>query len=185
MKILFISGSPKKGDNVKMIEYGAAIAKEKGADVSVVSLAGKKISGCVSCDYCKKSEGCSIKDDMESIRPMMESADGIIFSTPVYFGSMSGQMKCMLDRTLTLRRHGMQLKNKIGACFAVGRSRNGGQELAISHIHAFMHIHGMIVVGDDSHFGGIVVFPFEKDEEGKKTIERTVNKVVEVLKMIK
>jgi hypothetical protein len=48
-----------------------------------------------------------------------------------------------------------------------------------------MHIHGMIVVGDNNHFGGIVVAPFEEDDVGKKTIEDMVEKVCGVLNRIK
>jgi hypothetical protein len=29
-----------------------------------------------------------------------------------------------------------------------------------------MHIHGIIVVGDNNHFGGILKTPIKKDKEG-------------------
>ena len=85
---------------------------------------------------------------MNRIYEILESADGLIVSSPVYFGTLSGQLKMLFDRTLLLRRNGFLLKDKIGAALAVGASRNGGQEYTIWSIHAWMHIHGMIVVGD-------------------------------------
>ncbi|MCK4938608.1 MAG: flavodoxin family protein, partial [Methanosarcinales archaeon] len=64
---------------------------------------------------------------------------------------------------------------------AVGGSRNGGQEYTVWSIHAWMHIHGMIVVGDNSHFGGITQKAANTDEVGIKTVENTVNKLCDTL----
>jgi len=180
--ILGISGSPRKGDNVEAIDFALKIAKNIGQETEKVSLRDNKVNPCIACDYCKKNPGkCSIKDDMEKIRPKLEKADAIIISSPVYFGSVSSQLKALFDRTLTIRRDNLKLKNKIGAAIAIGRSRNGGQEFTIQAINSFMHIHGMIVVGDNNHFGGTVVVPFKEDDFGKKTVKDTINKVCEVL----
>jgi len=48
-----------------------------------------------------------------------------------------------------------------------------------------MHIHGMIVVGDNNHFGGTVMAPFEQDDIGKKTVDDTISKVCSLLKKVK
>ncbi len=118
---------------------------------------------------------------MEEIRPKLAEADAIIVSSPVYFGSLSAQLKALFDRTLSSRRDDFKLKDKIGAAIAIGRSRNGGQEFTIQTIHSWMHIHGMIVVGDNNHFGGTVVHPFKEDEVGKKTVDDTLEKVFGLL----
>ena len=186
MKILGISGSPvKDGSNEKAIDYALKKAKKLGFDTEKITLAKKDLTGCIACNQCKKQKGtCSIKDVMEDIRPKMEDADAIIVSSPVYFGSLSAQTKSLLDRSLPLRRDNFKLKDKIGAAIAIGRSRNGGQELTIQTIHSWMHIHGMIVVGDNNHFGGTVAAPFEKDEFGKKTVDDTIDKVCNLLNKI-
>jgi len=44
-----------------------------------------------------------------------------------------------------------------------------------------MHIHGMIVVGDNSHFGGIAQKDVDSDDVGMKTVENTVNKLCSTL----
>ena len=67
---------------------------------------------------------------------------------------------------------------KIGAVIAHGASRNGGQEMTIQQIHSAMHVNGMIIVGDDNHFGGTVHSPFSEDEFGKKTVDGTVKKTI-------
>ncbi len=84
-----------------------------------------------------------------------------------------------------LRRQGFLLSGKVGGAIAVGGSRNGGQEKTVQAIHDWMHIHGMIVVGDNNHFGGIVHAPAESDEVGMQTVTDTIGKICDVLGMIK
>jgi len=186
MILLGLSGSPKKGDNEKIINYALNRAKKKAIKTEKISMSGMKVDPCTACNYCKEHKGqCSIKDDMEKIRPKLEKADAIIISSPVYFGSLSAQIKAVFDRTLTLRRNNFKLKDKIGAAIAIGGSRNGGQEFTIQTIHSWMHIHGMIIAGDNNHFGGTAMVPFKEDDFGKKTVDDTVDKVCNLLNKIK
>lgn len=187
MKILGISGSPvKDGSNEQVIDYALKRAKKQGFKTEKITLAKQDLSGCIACNQCKKQKGtCSIKDVMEKIRPKLAQADAIIISSPVYFGSLSSQTKALFDRSLPLRRNNFQLKDKIGAAIAIGGSRNGGQEFTIQTIHSWMHINGMIVVGDNNHFGGAVKAPFEEDDIGKKTVDDTIDKVCNLLKKLK
>ncbi|MEA2037573.1 MAG: flavodoxin family protein [Nanoarchaeota archaeon] len=187
MKILAISGSPiPDGNNEKIVDYVLKKAKEKGYETEKILFSNINVKPCIACDQCKREKGtCSIKDSMEDIRPKMAEADAIIASSPVYFGSLSAQLKALFDRTLSLRRDDFKLKDKVGAAIAIGRSRNGGQEFTIQATHAWMHIQGMIVVGDNNHFGGAIVHPFEKDEVGKKSIDGTLDKVFTLLEKLK
>ncbi|MDP2750079.1 MAG: flavodoxin family protein [Nanoarchaeota archaeon] len=184
--ILIISGSPRAGQNSEQIaKFCADVALKRNFNTDVVIVHDMVISPCISCDGCKKKGVCVKMDGMQSIYPKMEKADAIIVCSPVYMGSVSAQVKIMMDRSVSLRRNGFKLKNKICAGVAIGGSRNGGQELAMQVIHAWAHIHGMIIVGDNSHFGGICQAPFEKDEVGKKTVEDCINKVCDVLSLLK
>ncbi len=47
-----------------------------------------------------------------------------------------------------------------------------------------MLIHGMVVVGDNSHFGGTVQAPFEKDEVGGETVKGTLEAMKSLLSRI-
>ena len=118
---------------------------------------------------------------MKKILAALEKADGIIVASPVYFGSITAQLKALFDRTIPLRRRGSLLKNKAGCALSVGGSRNGGQEKTLETVHAWMHIHGMIVVGDDAHFGGIAVRPAAEDRIGRKTVVASANKLCDLL----
>ena len=120
----------------------------------------------------------------QQILSTLERADGIIIASPVYFGSVTAQLKAVFDRTIPLRRQGFRLKNKVGCAISVGGSRNGGQEKTLETVHTWMHIHGMIVVGDDSHFGGIAVRPAAEDRIGRKTVVATANKLCDLLERL-
>lgn len=186
MKILGISGSPKAGQNndtliINMLD----IAARRGFETDGVFLSSSKIEPCTACGVCATGKKCVIEDDMQPVYDKLIKADAIIVSSPVYFGTMTAQLKALCDRTVVHRRQGFQLKNKIGAAMAIGGSRNGGQEKTIQSIHEWMHIHGMIVVGDGGHFGGILQKPAMDDEEGMKTAVDTINNVCDVLEMMK
>jgi multimeric flavodoxin WrbA len=45
------------------------------------------------------AESCSQKDDMDEVLEKMIASDVIVMATPVYFYTMNGQMKTLIDRT--------------------------------------------------------------------------------------
>ena len=69
-------------------------------DKEKVQIAHKKIAGCLGCSGCCRSGGaCVQKDDMAEIREKMLAADVIVLASPIYFYSMTAQMKAVIDRT--------------------------------------------------------------------------------------
>lgn len=182
MKITGISGSPNAGGNNEVIiDIALGIAKEKGFETDKILLSQLEILPCTDCGVCRDHKECLINDDMEDVCKILETSDAFIVSSPVFFGSMSAQLKALFDRSVLLRRNGFLLKGKIAGAIATGGSRNGGQELTIQAIHSWMQIHGMVIVGDGGHFGGIAVKPVKSDEEGMKTVRDTVEMVCETL----
>ncbi|HOO71102.1 MAG TPA: flavodoxin family protein [Spirochaetota bacterium] len=185
MRVLGISGSPRKnGNSERMLDYCARFFNDQGIDFETFLVSETAIGPCVHCDFCKKNDYCSKDEKANELNTLLSGCDAVIMVTPVYFGSMSGQMKCIIDKTLPLRRNGFQLKGKPGAAIAVGGSRNGGQELAIRDVHAWMFIHGMLVVGDNSHFGGTVYAPFEDDDIGRETVNGTLTALADIIKRL-
>ncbi|MFZ2498716.1 MAG: flavodoxin family protein [Methanosarcina sp.] len=185
MKILGISGSPRKGQNCeKMIGSVLELAKEKGFETDSVLLSTSEVGLCKACGACRERDFCVIEDDMEEIYEKMRTSDGIIVAAPVYMGNYPAQLKALFDRSVLLRRKDFALKNKVGAALSIGGSRNGGQEKTIQSIHDWMHIHGMIVVGDNAHFGGVAWNPVEEDAVGMQTVIETAKKLCDVLELI-
>lgn len=98
-KVLIISSSPRKGGNSEAL--AAAFAKgaqEAGNEVETVFLREKQLGFCRGCLACLKLGHCVIADDAVDIAAKMHDADVLVFATPVYYYSVSGQLKTMLDR---------------------------------------------------------------------------------------
>ena len=97
--VLIISSSPRKGGNSETL--AAAFAKgalEAGSKVETVYLREKQYGFCKGCFACLKLGHCVIKDDAVEVAAKMHDADVLVFVTPVYYYSVSGQLKTMLDR---------------------------------------------------------------------------------------
>jgi multimeric flavodoxin WrbA len=180
--VVGICGSPKKAGNAEfLLGEALGLAKERGFDTEKLLCSELEVTFCTDCGDCSKGRPCPKEDDAPQFLSSLEKADGIIVASPVYFGSITGQLKAVFDRTIPLRRQGFKLKNKVGCAITVGGSRNGGQEKALECIHSWMHIHGIIVVGDDAHFGGIAVRPAAEDRIGRKTVVASANKLCDLL----
>lgn len=100
-KVLIISGSPRKGGNSDLLcDRFMEGAKESGNTVEKVFLHDLKIGHCMACYGCRGTKKCVQKDDMEELLEKMADADVLVLATPVYFYSMDGMLKTMIDRTL-------------------------------------------------------------------------------------
>lgn len=100
-KVLIISASPRKHGNSDLLcDRFAEGVRESGNSVEKVFLAEQKIGYCRGCGVCNTTHKCIQKDDMAGILEKMVNADVVVFATPVYFYSMTGQMKTFIDRTV-------------------------------------------------------------------------------------
>jgi multimeric flavodoxin WrbA len=100
-KVLILSASPRKGGNSDVLcDQFLLGTKEAGNQVEKIFIRDKKIGFCLGCDACKKNGGkCVQKDDMAEILAKIIAADVIVMATPVYYYTMNGQMKTVIDRT--------------------------------------------------------------------------------------
>jgi multimeric flavodoxin WrbA len=187
MKVFGISGSPRVGGTDFAVNHALDILKEKGCETRYFSARGKDIKFCIHCDYCIKNKmGCVHKDALLEFYEGMLWADGIIFGTPCYQGTLSGQAKTMIDRCRAiLAKDPTILKGKVGMGIAVGGDRSGGQEIALTTINNFYIINEMIPTGGGS-FGanlGASLWSHDKgtegtasDEDGLRTLRKTVKR---------
>lgn len=98
--VLVISTTLRKGGNSDILaESFIKGAKEAKNNVEKISLIGKKLDYCKGCLSCQKTERCIINDDANEIIEKIKNSDVVVFSTPIYFYEMAGQMKTLLDRT--------------------------------------------------------------------------------------
>ena len=104
-RIVIIEASPRKnGNSTILAQEVAAGATSAGALVDIVCLADCKIGPCIACDACQESlkTDCVIQDDMASLYPRLREADVIVYATPVYWFTVSAQMKLFMDRCYAL-----------------------------------------------------------------------------------
>ncbi len=99
--VLVISSSPRRGGNSDLLcDQFVAGTKKAGHDAEKVFLKDKKINYCQGCGVCVGgAQSCPQKDDMGEVLEAMVAADVIVMATPVYFYTMCGQMKTVIDRT--------------------------------------------------------------------------------------
>lgn len=146
--ILAISGSGRKN---KMIHQAIKeIVKNIEDDVEIISLAGKRINGCIGCTLCAKDNQCKVKDDWLDIGKKMEKADIIIFGAPNYYGMINSLAHACLERTFSFRhQNAFLLKDKKGIIVTTSRQ---SQQLNPVHdtIQMFMKSNKMQVIGEVS-----------------------------------
>lgn len=98
-KVLILSSSPRKSGNSETLAASFAEgALAAGNSVETVYLREKSYGFCKGCLACLKLGHCVIRDDAVEIAAKMHDADVLVFATPVYYYSVSGQLKTMLDR---------------------------------------------------------------------------------------
>lgn len=98
--ILILSSSPRRGGNSDTLcdEFMRG-AVDAGHLVDKIFLKDKTINYCTGCGTCSEhGKPCPQKDDMPEMLDKMLDADIIVMATPVYFYTMSAQMKTLIDR---------------------------------------------------------------------------------------
>lgn len=100
--ILILAGSPRRhGNSAALCKAFARGALESGNRVDTIVLQDRTIACCRACYYCKTHDGaCCLNDDMADILDRMQAADVLVLASPVYFYSVSAQMKAVIDRTV-------------------------------------------------------------------------------------
>jgi multimeric flavodoxin WrbA len=118
MNVLALQGSPrKKGNTVALARALLEGLKSGGVkQVSEVFLADLDIGPCTNCDACRREGGpfCTLEDDMASLYQRFIDADLVVLASPVYWWSISAQLKLFIDRLygLNLEQHPERGKGK-------------------------------------------------------------------------
>ena len=104
MRVLAISGTYRpKGTTARLTEKALEGAASESAETQMILLCEKDIQYCTNCLTCYKDTEseigpCPIRDDMRGILEAIRDADGVIFSSPVHCGFVSGVMVAFIER---------------------------------------------------------------------------------------
>jgi len=98
MKIVAISGSPRKGNTLSALN--TIKEHNPGIDFRIITLSEINFEICRGCYVCvlRGEDKCPIIDDRDEILRAIMDADGIILASPVYAHMISALMKNFIDR---------------------------------------------------------------------------------------
>jgi multimeric flavodoxin WrbA len=184
MKILLISCSPHKEGN----SYLALKEAEAGINYKILTSDAPftEIEWLHLSDYFF-SDGTE-KEYLSDLISKVQSADGLIFGTPVYFGAWSSLAQRFYEY---LKDNKVDLFKKVIGFVVVGAKRNGGQETTITFAGWDLMGLGACMVNDGypvSQFGGTcvggLVGDVSNDKEGLQMAFNTGKRVVETVMIL-
>lgn len=174
MRVIAINGSPhKNGNTANLLDVAAQAMCAKGLQVDIVHI-GSKVYPCTACYQCSKTRNgkCSIEDDaLNSIYLELVKAQGILFASPVHYGSIAGGMKCFMDRLFYVDSFSeRKLAQKVGAALSVTR-RSGGLT-ALANLNSYLLAGNMVVASSLRWPAAFGMLPKEalSDTEGRQAV---------------
>lgn len=183
MKVLIINGSPRKDGNcARLISEAVGIFEKEGVEYELYEIGNKDIRGCMACGYCNTHGECVFKDDAVTLAKELDSCDGLLVASPVYYASANGSVISLLDRMFYSSTCDKRMK--VGAAFAV--ARRGGTETTFDELNKYFTINQMPIASGrywNNGFGrgkGEI----EGDEEGLQNARVVARNMVFLMRSI-
>ncbi len=141
MKVILLNGSPhKEGCTDTALREVEGSLMENGIETERIWIGGSAW-GCTACGACKKTGRCVVDDAVNEVLEKMETADGLVVGSPVYYASPNGSLVSFLDRLFYA-----------GSCFAykpaaaIASARRAGTTATIDMLNKYFTISNMMVV---------------------------------------
>ncbi len=146
MRIVGISGSPRGRQSTTrvLVERVLEGGKEAGAQMEFIDICAVKVAYCTGCGACHVTGKCPLKDEFGAIQEKILAADGIVLGSPLYFNSISAQLKAAIDR-LSMPIHCQMFLGKYGCSVASAGAPE--PELATDFMNQLLTRFGATVVG--------------------------------------
>lgn len=163
-KIVVLNGSPRRtGNTSALVQAFAEGAESAGHTVTEFFLSGMDIHGCKGCFSGHSSRECPCvqQDDMKQIYPAVKACDVIVLASPLYYWTLSGQLKTALDRLFALEEGDGNLLRGNGKASALLMAAEGyGFEDAVLYYdHLMEHLRwknlGHVLAGGNMETGDI------------------------------
>lgn len=181
MKILLINGSPhEKGCTFTALQEVAATLEADGVETEMFWIGKQPVSGCTACMHCKKAGRCVLEDQVNVLADRMDSFDGIVVGSPVYYAGPAGQLCAFLDRLFY--SSGARMTGKLAA--AVVSCRRGGATAAFDRLNKYFTICNMAVIGSQywNQVHGNKPEEVKRDLEGLQTMRTLARNIAYWLK---
>ena len=196
MKILALSGSPRKNGNTD--QYLNMVLEEcaaAGAETELVRVFDLNIKGCYGCYGCVQAKQCVHQDDFQMVFDKIIEADVLVLGSPVYHGSISAELKAVLDRAgFSGRWAANEMKAKEGAyefnasvlsgkiVAPVTVARRAGQNFCFAQLLLWAACNDCTIVGNTYWNVGVAGKGGAKDavedEEGVTTMKNLAKRIM-------
>lgn len=170
MKVLLLNGSPnEKGCTYTALSEVARTLEEEGIEAEIMHIKKNCIMGCTGCGACSGNGNRCIFDGgiVNEVLDKMETADGLIVGSPVYFASPTGAVLSLLDR-IFMAGNKFYLKPAV----AVASARRAGTTATIDVLNKYFNLAGMPIVSSNYYnvIHGHTPEETRQDEEGMQTM---------------
>lgn len=185
MKVLLINGSPRSNGNTFIaLSEVAETLESNGIETEIVSVGTRAVQGCIACRQCVEKGRCVFNDDLyNSVYGKLNTADGIVVGSPVYFAGPNGSLCALLDRLFYSAATLLQYK----PAAAVAVCRRGGASATFERLNKYFTITNMVVVGSQywNSVHGQLKGEAVQDAEGLQTMRTLGNNMAWVLANLK
>lgn len=136
MIALGLLGSPRRKGNSDILLTGFMEELGRlGIHTRIIDVTRQNIKPCREISVCETDGYCPIQDDMPTtIYPMLREADIVVMASPIYFYSVSAQLKALIDRSQALwaRKYALRLndpRHAVRRGFFLGVGATSGKKL--------------------------------------------------------
>jgi multimeric flavodoxin WrbA len=173
-KILFISGSPRKGNTGFVLTEIFKVVND--ADKELILLREKNIGFCRGCLACHNQPKCIIKDDMNAVLDKIVNADILVIGSPNYFDNVSGLMKNFIDRAHPLYKKELARGKKLILIYVGAGEKPGTKKYLDLAFYGFVKYLKLRLLGSYA-FQALNVGDL-KNKNINKEIEKIVKKII-------
>lgn len=162
--IVILNGSPRKtGNTSALVKSFTEGAESVGNTITEFFLDKMDIHGCKGCFGGHSSQKCPCvqKDDMAQIYPAVKECDVVVLASPLYYWTMSGQLRTALDRLFALEEGDGNLLRGNGKSSALlmAAEGHGFDDAVLYYDHLMEHLRwknlGHVLAGGNMKVGDI------------------------------
>ena len=168
-KFLLINGSPNEhGCTYTALRELEKTLQSEGMETELIYLGKDSVPGCTACMSCTATGKCIFDDIVNDITKRLDTIDGIIAGSPVYYGCPSGPLLSFLDRLCLVNEY--RLYRKLAA--SVLSCRRGGASGAFMALNQCFLNCSMTIVGSEywNQVHGMSPEEVVQDPEGLQTM---------------
>lgn len=181
MKVLLVNGSPHQhGCTYTALKETADAFAARGIETEILWVGSGPVAGCTACGACRKTGKCVFDDLVNRIIERIDTYDGFLFGTPVYYGGPSGQILALMNRLFYSKSRAMAGK----PVAAVVSCRRGGASAAFQQMNMHFMMTNMIVVTSQywNQIHGNTPEEVLQDAEGLQTMRTLAENMTYILR---